>query len=106
MLHGPQAVDALAVAVQAANVPHDRMRRRKLAMTDILLRKLPAIECPVDAIYGEHDALYSGGMLDALEPLLRRAPQFGRLVRIPAAGHWVQFESPESFDDALLQLLG
>jgi 2-hydroxy-6-oxonona-2,4-dienedioate hydrolase len=105
MLHRPEAVDALAVAVQAANVPHDRMRRRKLAMTDILLRNLPAIECPVDAIYGEHDALYSGGMLDELEVLLRRAPHFGRLARIPQAGHWVQFESPAAFHAALQQLL-
>ncbi|MEJ8838229.1 alpha/beta fold hydrolase [Ramlibacter sp. AN1133] len=105
MLHRPESVDALAVAVQAANVPHDRMRRRKLAMTDILLRHLAAIACPLDAIYGEHDALYSGGMLEELERLLRAAPQFGRLVRIPQAGHWVQFEAAAAFDEALLQLL-
>jgi 2-hydroxy-6-oxonona-2,4-dienedioate hydrolase len=106
MLHRPEAVDALAVALQAANVPHDRMRRRKLAMTDILLRNLPAIQCPVDAIYGEHDALYSGDMLDQLESLLRGAPQFGRLIRIPEAGHWVQFEAAAAFHEALHQLLG
>ena len=106
MLYRPEAVDALAVAVQAANVPHDRMRRRKLAMTDILLRNLAAIECPVDAIYGEHDALYSGGMLDRVEELLPNAPRFGRFVRIPQAGHWVQFEAAGAFDAALLQLLG
>jgi pimeloyl-ACP methyl ester carboxylesterase len=106
MLHRPEAVDALAVAVQAANVPHDRMRRRKLAMTDILLRKLPALECPLDAIYGEHDALYSGGLLDQAQELFRGAPRFGRFVRIPDAGHWVQFEAAEAFDRALLQLLG
>ncbi|MBL0393705.1 alpha/beta hydrolase [Ramlibacter monticola] len=105
MLHRPESVDALAVAVQAANVPHDRMRRRKLAMTDVLLRNLPAIECPVDAIYGEHDALYSGGMLAELERLLAAAPRFGRLVLIPEAGHWVQFEAPAAFHAALHQLL-
>jgi len=106
MLHRPESVDALAIAVQAANVPHDRMRRRKLAMTDILRRKLGAIECPVDAIYGEHDALYSEGMLDALEQLLNATPRFGRMLRIPGAGHWVQFEAAAAFDAALLQLLG
>jgi 2-hydroxy-6-oxonona-2,4-dienedioate hydrolase len=105
MLHRPESVDALAVAVQAANVPHDRMRRRKLAMTDILLRHLGAIECRVDAIYGEHDALYSGGLLDQVELLLRRAPHFGRLLRIPEAGHWVQFEAAAAFHAALLELL-
>jgi pimeloyl-ACP methyl ester carboxylesterase len=59
----------------------------------------------VDAIYGEHDALYSGGMLDELEKLLPAAPRFGRLVRIPQAGHWVQFEAADAFQAALLQLL-
>jgi 2-hydroxy-6-oxonona-2,4-dienedioate hydrolase len=106
MLHRPESVDALAVAVQAANVPHDRMRRRKLAMTDVLLRQLEAIDCPLDAIYGEHDALYSADMLDALEQLLRRAPGFGRMVRIPGAGHWVQFEAAAAFHQALQDLLG
>jgi pimeloyl-ACP methyl ester carboxylesterase len=44
-------------------------------------------------------------MLDALEVLLRRAPHFGRLIRIPAAGHWVQFEAAAPFHAALHQLL-
>ncbi|MCC2634683.1 MAG: alpha/beta hydrolase, partial [Ramlibacter sp.] len=38
MLHKPEAIDDLAVALQAANVPRDRMHRRRLAMTDILAR--------------------------------------------------------------------
>jgi 2-hydroxy-6-oxonona-2,4-dienedioate hydrolase len=105
MLHRSESVDALAVAVQTANVPHDRMRRRRLAMTDILLRNLPAIECPVDAIYGEQDALYGGGLLDEVARLLRGAPHFGRFVAIADAGHWVQFEAAAAFDAELLELL-
>jgi pimeloyl-ACP methyl ester carboxylesterase len=59
----------------------------------------------VDAIYGEHDALYTDDLLHALERLLRQAPRFGRFVRIPDAGHWVQFEAPAAFDRALQELL-
>jgi pimeloyl-ACP methyl ester carboxylesterase len=58
MLHDPQAIDDVALRLQAANVPRDRMHRRKLALTDILLQKLPQIACPLFAIYGEQDALY------------------------------------------------
>lgn len=104
MLHAPEAVDDLAAALQAANVPRDRMHRRKLALTDILLRTLPALTCRLDAIYGEEDALYQG-KLDALEGLLRAAPAFGSLVRIPGAGHWVQYEAAGAFHAALLGLL-
>jgi pimeloyl-ACP methyl ester carboxylesterase len=105
MLHQPAAVDDLAAALQAANVPRDRMPRRKLALTDILLRALPTLRCRVDAIYGNEDALYQQGRLDALATILRTAPTFGTLERIAGAGHWVQYEAASAFDAALLRLL-
>ena len=51
MLYREESIDALALAVQAANVPRDRMQRRRLAMTDALSRALTVMRCPVDAIY-------------------------------------------------------
>jgi len=104
MLHAPEAIDEVAVAVQAANVPRDRMRGRHLALTDILATTLPRLACPVDAIYGAQDALYVG-RLDELAHVLRRAPYFGRLLLLPGAGHWAQYEAPEAFHQALLGLL-
>lgn len=104
MLHRPEAIDELAVALQAANVPRDRMHRRRLALTDIVLQTLPALPCPVDAIYGAADALYVESM-HRLEPLLRNAPRFGELVLVPGAGHWVPYEAPAEFQRALLRLL-
>jgi len=104
MLHDPAAIDDLAVALQAANVPRDRMHRRKLALTDILARTLPTLACPVDAIWGEKDALYVE-VLDALPGKLATAPKFGELVFIPGAGHWVQYEAPGALQRELLRLL-
>jgi 2-hydroxy-6-oxonona-2,4-dienedioate hydrolase len=104
MLYRDSAIDDLAVALQAANVPRDRMHRRKLALTDILLKKLPEIRCRVDAIYGEQDALYVG-KLEHLEELLKTAPRFGELVRVPEAGHWVQYEAGAAFDGELMRVL-
>jgi 2-hydroxy-6-oxonona-2,4-dienedioate hydrolase len=101
MLHG--AVDDLAVALQAANVPRDRMHRRKLATTDILARTLPTLHCRVDAIYGEQDALYR----DAL-PALGTKLSEGRVREfrlIPGAGHWVPYEDAPAFHAALGRLL-
>jgi pimeloyl-ACP methyl ester carboxylesterase len=104
MLHDDAAIDELAVSLQAANVPRDRMHRRRLALTDVLLPKLPGLSCAVDAIYGAHDALYVD-VLDRLEPVLRSAPGFGELVIVPGAGHWLQYEAPEVFHRELLRLL-
>jgi len=105
MLYEPAAVDDFTVAIHAANLERDRMRHRKVALTDIVARTLPALSLPLDAIYGEEDALYTGRM-DEVEAVLRQAPSFGRMVRIPRAGHWVQYEDPSRFNDSLLGLLG
>jgi 2-hydroxy-6-oxonona-2,4-dienedioate hydrolase len=104
MLHRPEAIDALAIALQAANVPRDRMHRRRLALTDILVQTLPSLRCRLDAIYGAADALYVDTM-ERIEPLLRGAPRFGDLVLLPGAGHWAQYEAPAAFHRELLRLL-
>ncbi|MDB5956039.1 alpha/beta hydrolase [Ramlibacter sp.] len=104
MLHKPESIDDLAVALQAANVTRDRMHRRRLALTDILARTLPALACPFDAIYGECDALYVDTLLQ-LQAVFQTAPRFGELVLVPGAGHWVQYEAPDAFQREALRLL-
>lgn len=104
MLAHDASIDDLAVALQAANVPRDRMHRRKLALTDILVHTLPEIRCRIDAIYGEQDALYRD-TLPELKERLQAAPTLGELVFIQRAGHWVQYEDPAALDRELLRLL-
>jgi len=104
MLYRDEAIDTLAVDLQAANVPRDRMHRRKLALTDILLHTLPQIRCRIDAVYGEQDALYRE-MLPELKERLAVAPTLAELVLLAEAGHWVQYEAPAAFQRELLRLL-
>lgn len=105
MLARPESIDALALALHAANLQRDRMKLRRLAKTDILRRTLPQVACPVHGIWGEDDALYRG-VQHRLEPALALAPGFRSLALIPHAGHWVQFERAEAFDLALAEALG
>ena len=100
MLARPESVDDLALAVQALNLPRDRMKTRRISRTDVLLRTLPDIRCPVYGIWGAQDALYVG-LQEQLEPALRQAPRFQWLRSIPTAGHWVQYEAPVEFNQAL-----
>jgi pimeloyl-ACP methyl ester carboxylesterase len=104
MLHRPEAIDELAVDLQAANVTRDRMQRRRLALTDILLQTLPSLRCRLDAIYGEQDALYRD-TLPQLRGCFAHAPTFEELVLLPGAGHWVQYEEPRRFNDEVLRLV-
>ena len=103
MLH-PENVDDLAVALQAANVPRDRMHRRRLALTDILGRTLPQVQCRVDAIYGEDDALYRD-TLPGVREKIGLAPYLGEMVFMAGAAHWLQYEQPAAFHGELSRLL-
>ncbi|MGH8829819.1 MAG: alpha/beta fold hydrolase [Polaromonas sp.] len=104
MLYRQEAITELALRLHVANVLRDRMKGRGLSRTDVLARTLTQVHCPVDAIYGSEDALYRGRM-QLLEPVLRQAEGFGSLGLIEAAGHWVQFERVDAFNEALLAVL-
>lgn len=100
MLARPEAIDAFTLALQEYNVERDRMKRRRLSRTDVILRSLPELRAPLFGIWGELDALYVG-LVDRIEPALRSAPSFRSLQVIEGAGHWVQFEEASRFDAAL-----
>lgn len=104
MLAQPDSADDLAFALHAANLARDRMKQRRLAKTDVMLRTLPRVRCPVYGIWGEQDVLYRG-VQDRIAPALSVAPGFRTLTLVPEAGHWVQFERAEAFDRALAAAL-
>ena len=105
MLHAPEALDRDTVALHVTNVRRDQLPRRRISQTDILLRALAQVDCPVAAIYGECDALYPEA-LDAVQALMaQHARQWQGMQRIVGAGHWVQYEQPQAFHAALLPLL-
>ncbi len=104
MLAHDASVDELALSLHMANLLRDRMQRRVLSKTDILLRTLAQVECPVFGIWGELDALYQG-RIDIIGPALAHAPLFQSLALVPDAGHWVQYEAAPAFDAALVDAL-
>ena len=97
MIADPAAIDAAAVALHDANVRRDRMRRRRLMLTDALLHLLPRIACPLAGLWGDLDAIYVD-RLDSIGPALAHAPQYRGLALLPGAGHWVQYEAADAFN--------
>ena len=104
MLHHKDSIDELALRVHIANVPRDRMKGRRLSRTDALAQALLKVRCPVDAIYGSEDVLYLGKM-EQLAQALRQIPNFKSFRKIEDAGHWVQFERANAFNETLLAIL-
>lgn len=105
MLHNDSLIDRDTVALHVTNVQRDNLARRRISSTDILVRSLAQVVCPVAAIYGACDALYPG-TLDEVEALMAtNARHWQGMQRIADAGHWVQYENPSAFHAALLPLL-
>ena len=104
MLHRPGSIDELALALQAANVPRDRMRRRRLVTTAAMQDAVARIACPFSAIYGAEDVLLHGSWAQ-VEAALYANPAFRGMTVIEQSGHWVQYEDADRFNAALLAAL-
>lgn len=101
MFERAESLDALALALHAANVARDRLPRRRLSATPIVADALSRVRARVSAIYGEHDALYRGRLAEVREALPRWTPHWGQWHTVPGAGHWVGYEAAAAFNTAL-----
>lgn len=104
MLAREASIDAQAITLHGANVERDRMRRRRLMLTDALLHLLPQVQAPLAGLWGEQDVLYRGRQ-QIIAPALALAPAFAGLTLVPEAGHWVQYEAADTFNARLLDWL-
>jgi pimeloyl-ACP methyl ester carboxylesterase len=101
MLQDPTALDGLALSLHAANVQRDRMPRRRLSSTDIVAQALPRLTSRISAMYGEHDALYRWRLPEVHLAMQAWAKNWGQWHSVPEAGHWVQFEASDRFNELL-----
>ena len=101
MLADETTLSEALIDLQQANVARDRLRRRRIARTDVLARAQAFWQGEVHGIWGERDALYAG--------TLNQVPQVLHLLQtfqtVPHAGHWVQYEAPEAFHACIDKLL-
>jgi pimeloyl-ACP methyl ester carboxylesterase len=96
-----ETVTEEVIDLQEANVARDRLRRRRIARTNVLTQAQTRWACPVHGVWGECDALYKG-TLQQVPQVLSRLATFSV---VPNAGHWVMFENPEAFHAVVDPLL-
>ena len=98
--HSESVTDEV-IDLQQANVARDRMRRRRIARTDVLVRAQARWTCPVHGVWGELDALYK----ETLQQVPTVLPSMASFTVVPDAGHWVMYERPDAFHAAVAPLL-
>lgn len=103
MLYKADAVDDLALAVQGASASRERVKNRKLVLTDILLQLCQVWQCPAFGIWGRQDMLYR----NQIESLMAVSASLGMQDRVMMddAGHWLQYEKADEFHQVLQTLL-
>ncbi|MDT7950046.1 MAG: alpha/beta fold hydrolase [Acetobacteraceae bacterium] len=93
-------IDDAAVAIQDWNSRHARFDSRAIGGGDVLVRVLPAAQCPVAGIWGEHDHAVQGET-ERPRAVLQSVQPGSPFVVVPEAGHWVAYEAPDRFAAAL-----
>lgn len=103
MLADPSAIDELAIAVQSSNASRERVKNRKLVLTDILLRLCEEWRCPAYGVWGRQDMLYQ----NQIDKLMNVSSLLGLRDRVflDGAGHWLQYEKADVFNRLLLDIL-
>ncbi len=89
------------IDLQQANVGRDRLRRRRIARSDVLARAQSHWVCPVHGVWAEADALY----LHTLAQVPHVLTKLASFTVVPDAGHWVMYERPDEFHAAVDPLL-
>lgn len=103
MLHHPDSADDLAIHMLLPTAKAARLHVPPLVLPDRLLRILPEVRCPVDAIWGDRDWPHPDPAVQ--EAALRSVQPDADFRVIEGAGHWVMYERPEAFEAALLDIL-
>ncbi|MSQ55948.1 MAG: alpha/beta hydrolase [Limnohabitans sp.] len=104
MLHSEHSIDEETLQIQDDNILRDRLKKRRIAKTEIVRELQKLWTCPVHAIWGEHDAYYKD-MLDQAADRLKDCDLKSNTI-IKHAGHWVQYESAQEFNETVKRYLG
>jgi 2-hydroxy-6-oxonona-2,4-dienedioate hydrolase len=81
-----------------------RFDSRKLSLGDSLPQHLRQVQYPVQIIWGEKDAVAFPSVSERAAICRALVPDI-RIDVIPGAGHWVQYEAAEAFNQRLLEFL-
>jgi 2-hydroxy-6-oxonona-2,4-dienedioate hydrolase len=101
MIHQASLIDDDTIALQAVNVGKDRMRSRKLIITDACAIAVRALQCEFECVWGSEDVLYRDRWAEVHVACVA-SPRCARLTLVPDAGHWVQYEQAEAFNQLLV----
>ncbi len=102
LAHEASLIDQ-TLEIQERNVVRDRLRRRRIARSTVMMDLQTQWRCPVHALWGALDALYLENLSSAPERL--NQCDLRDLTLLPDTGHWANYENAQAFNEwAIAQL--
>lgn len=105
MFHNPANIDEMAIDIQDLNTRQARLKSKGFAHTASLRDAAGRATAKVTALWGSGDVT-AYPSIDERIAALRTARADAGLVIIPDAGHWVAYEAPRAFNQALKNIIG
>lgn len=104
MIANPEKIDEIAILIQEFNAQQSRHDTRATARMKPLTMVLDESDVPLAAIWGERDHLAAPNFDERRAWLAERDPD-APFMLVPDAGHWVQYEAPDAFNEMLSECL-
>jgi pimeloyl-ACP methyl ester carboxylesterase len=104
MIHDRDRIDALAVVIQEMNTSRARFSSPQYARSTLLIDGVKGTETPLYVIYGEYDAP-AYPELEARREVFTLARPDVRFELVADAGHWLQYEKPDLFNERCIAWL-
>jgi len=104
MFANPSNIDDLSLYIQLQNTKHHRTKSRPISATDTLTKILSNQRVPLYVLWGEKDSTV-GPYLEDRMIILRKVNQNVRFHVEFNSGHWVMYETPERFNEILINIL-
>jgi len=97
-------IDPLAVWLQSENIRRARFRSRPFARMPEIAQNLPEVQIPVRAVWGGEDQT-AWPSVEARYDVIRQSHPELVTRTVPDAGHWVMYEQPDAYNQALKAVL-
>jgi len=104
MFTDPSRIDPLAVWLQSENIRRARFRSRPFARMPEIAQHLPEVQVPVKAVWGGEDQT-AWPSVDARYDVIRQSHPELVTRTVADAGHWVMYEQPAAYNQALKEVL-
>ena len=104
MIADPAKIDELAIVIQDWNTVRSRLRTPAISRSGVIMGAIGRLACPLNGMWGEFDAPANPKGPERAATLRAHCPD-ADIRLIPRTGHWAAYESADTMNAILLEML-